>query len=135
MKKLNDEDIQRMLADASDNPATTKDDLKAYRLLFTQLGEAPPVNLVHNFAAKVAAQVQAKRNRSSIYQLFLMITAGLAVFAVVIYCLLLFTNYSIVVSLKVAAGPYKWAIAFIILSLFIIQYVDQKLVKEPKRLA
>jgi len=135
MKKLTDEDLQRMLEDGSDTPVSNKEDLEAYRLLFTELSKEPNINLPHNFASRVAAQVQAKSNRGSVMQFYLLLGTGIAAITAVIYSLLLFTNYTIVSSFKVAIGPYKWAIGFIILSLLIIQYVDQKLVKEPKGLA
>ncbi|TSD66806.1 hypothetical protein FFF34_005225 [Inquilinus sp. KBS0705] len=140
MKELTDEDLQRMM-EGSDKPngnnvpAAQKNDFKAYQLLFSELNREPEFTLPANFAAKVARQVQAKAQRDNLIQFFMIIAAVFTAGCTAIYYLLIKTNKQVSWSLKFEMAPYKWAIVFIIVSLLLIQYIDQKLVKEPKGLA
>ena len=135
MKKLNDEEIQKMLEQRlsiskDDLTEDSKDDMAAYRFLFENLEKEPSEGLPYDFSKNVTRKVQAavirrQERKWSIYITLIIIAA----FAGISGFMALF-NYKATSQLVTVIGQYKWVILFILVSILVIQYADQYLVKK-----
>ena len=135
MKKLNDEEIQKMLEQRLSIPKDdltedSKDDMAAYRFLFESLEKEPAEGLPFDFSKKVARKVQAavtqkQERRWNIYITLIIVAA----FAGISGFMALF-NYKAISQLVTVIGQYKWVILFILVSILVIQYADQYLIKK-----
>ena len=138
MKKLNDDEIQKLLEEGLAKPdeeisATEQEDIKAYQFLFENLRKEPEEGLPYNFAAKVRLRVQEKINRTSDIKLYLYAAViGIAGFGIA-YMLLVFYNQQAASKFYSAISGFKWVFVLALISFLAIQYLDQKLVKENKR--
>ena len=137
MKKINDDDIQRLLEKGINETdprlsAAEKEDIEAYRFLFKTLSAEPKAGLPYNFAAKVSRRIQAKANRVNDIRLYLLAGfLGIAGF-VIAYGLLVFYNRNTATQFLAAVAEYKWAFVLALVSFLTIQYLDQKLIREQR---
>jgi len=135
MKKLNDEEIQRLLERGEEDPQVELSpeqakEIETYRVLFSALKEELPNSLSYNFAAKVAEQVQAKtRRKIALTSYLLAITLIIGGFVSFYFAISNFQK-GFTVQLINAISPYRWILIFFLSSLFVIQFLDQKFVKK-----
>jgi hypothetical protein len=126
MKKLNDEELQRLFEDgyfSSKKPLN--DDENAYATLFEALGSEPEGGLPYNFAAKVTRQVGTEQKLGN--ELRRNLAAALIfVVSLAIICgaLAIFSPDTTLTLLK-----YKWILLLLPVAFIAIQHFDQKLVK------
>jgi hypothetical protein len=137
MKKLNDEDIQKLLeggrlTDSEQTTSEQEEDIKAYKFLFKQLEQEPEMNLPYNFAAKVAATVDVKTKRSNTVQFYLLTVAVTACCLALTYFMVQHFSGHVTTRIGTIIAPYKWILGFVVVVLLTIQFVDQKLIKGSK---
>ncbi len=137
MKKLHDDEIQKLLEESlsatdTELSASQKEDFEIYRRLFQALKKGPEGGLPYNFSAKVAKSVQAATSRTSDVKFYILVLLILIPITVGAYTLLSFVNHQVASQLVKAILAYKWALLFALISLFTIQFLDQKLIKEPE---
>jgi hypothetical protein len=136
MKKQNDGEIQKMLEQRlllnDDATRDSQEDISAYRLLFDALEKEPAGGLSYDFAKKTARKVQAVINRKQErkWYLYTMLIVILAFTAITGFMAVF--NYKATSQLINVVGAYKWIILFALASIFVIQYIDQNLVKKIK---
>jgi hypothetical protein len=134
MKDWNDEQMQRMLEQGklpagTKPPAEHQEAIEAYQLLFNELKKAPEGGLSHNFAANVAARIQGKASRSDVVKFYLLALGIIAVASLGVYIIFMRINQHAASWLTSSIASYKWALAFLLVSVFVIQYVDRKVMK------
>jgi hypothetical protein len=134
MKDWNDEEMQRMLEQGklptnTKPSAEHKEDMEAYQLLFNELKKAPAGGLSHNFAANVVALIQGKASRRDVIKFYLMALGIIVVATIGVYAIFLGINQHAASWLTNSIASYKWALAFLLISVFVIQYADRKVVK------
>jgi hypothetical protein len=126
MKKLNDEELQRLFEDgyfSSEKPLS--DDEKVYATLFEALDREPEGGLPYDFAAKVTRQVRTQQKRNSEWKYNLVAAAiflGLVAFISGIMAAYGIVNVSTLLK-------YKWLLILLPIIFIAIQYLDQVLVK------
>ena len=127
MKKLNDEELQRLFEDGyfSSQKPLNDDDEKAYATLFEALGREPEGGLPYDFAAKVTRQVRTQQKQGGELKRNLA-AALISVVSLAIICgaLAIFSPDTTLTLLK-----YKWILLLLPVAFIAIQYFDQKLVK------
>jgi nitrate reductase NapE component len=128
MKDWNDEELQRMLEQGK-LPLEEGEDLEAYELLFKALKKGPEVGLSRNFAANVVARVQGKASRRDVVKFYLLALGIIAVASIGVYTIFMRINQHAASWLTNSIASYKWALVFLLVSVFVIQYVDRKVVK------
>jgi len=128
MNDWNDEELQRML-EQNELPLEKGEDLEAYQLLFKELRKAPEVGLSRNFAANVVARIQGKASRRDVVKFYLLALGIIAVAIIGVYAIFMRINQHASSWLTNSIASYKWALAFLLISVFLIQYVDRKVVK------
>lgn len=138
MKVWSDEEIQKMLEQGeswndTDLSAAQKEDLEAYKMLFEDLKREPAGNLPYNFSKNVVLQLQNQTNRTSNFKFYLLLVILLVAGSAMFYLLLLYNDDQIIPPIFHAIISYKWPLLFCLSSVFIIQYLDYKLVKETNR--
>lgn len=135
MKKLNDEEIQRLLEGElkpSDEllSADEKESMDEYRFLFEKLKEEPKEGLPYSFASNVKRRVQQQLNRKRDFRFYLITFVALILCFAAFYQVLLVVNEDAGAQFMVALYKFKWII-FLGAAVFIgILYLDQRLVKE-----
>jgi hypothetical protein len=135
MKKLNDEEIQRLLEGElkpSDEllSADEKESLDQYRFLFEKLKEEPKEGLPYSFASNVKARLQQQLNRKRDVRFYLIAFVALILCFAAFYQGLLVVNEDAGAQFMAALYKFKWVI-FLGAAIFIsILYLDQRLVKE-----
>lgn len=135
MKKLNDEEIQRLLEGEikpSDEllSADEKESMDQYRFLFEKLKEEPKEGLPYSFASNVKRQVQRQLNRKRDVRFYLIAFVALILCFGAFYQALLVVNEDAGAQFIAAFYKFKW-VMFLGSAIFIgILYLDQKLVKE-----
>ncbi len=136
MKELHDDDIQKLLEQSSsatntELSASQKEDFEIYRHLFQALKKGPEAGLPYNFSAKVAKSVQVKTSRTNDFKFYVLVLLILIPLIMGAYLLLFFINHQVAFQLVNTMLTYKWVLLFALISLFTIQFLDQKLIKEP----
>lgn len=135
MKKLNDEEIQRLLEGElkpSDEllSADEKESLDQYRFLFEKLKEEPKEGLPYSFVSNVKRRVQQQLNRKRDVRFYLITFVALILCFAAFYQVLFVVNEDASAQFMVALYKFKWVI-FLGAAIFIsILYLDQRLVKE-----
>lgn len=135
MKAPNDEYLQKLIEEGrslSDAKLSAADqqDFEAYEDLFQALKEEPSAELSYQFSAKVRMELQAIQEKKNNYKFYI------SVVLIVLVCLgstglvmaLIDDKYA--TNFLTSVFAYKWAIAFGLLCLLLIQHFDQKLVKK-----
>lgn len=134
MKKLNDENIQKLLEQGFPGtnatiPSSDDKDFKVYQLLFKELRKEPAVRLPRDFSAKIVAQLQGQKNRASERKFYILIAViALAGFAGA-YIMLAVMNYEYAFQLAITLFDHGSIFLFCLFCFLVIQYLDQKLVK------
>ncbi len=138
MKKLTDEEIQKIIEDQQYDKAGgqgEEEDLHAYRLLFEALDEAPADSLSLHFADRVAhkALIQAEQRQNLRYLLLQLLSISVA-WPVSIVLLFI---YQPVIYQQLSGYLYenRWIVIFSVLMYTLIQIVDYGLVRSRKNLA
>jgi hypothetical protein len=136
MKKLTDEEIQKLLEQSLNIPDELDgdDDTKAYQLLFDGLREEPEAGLPYNFSKKVVAQVQHARNHRQDVKLYVFMAIGIVFGVAIVAAFIAVFNYKAGVQLVTILDTYKWVVIFMIAGVLGIQYLDQGLLKKRKGL-
>lgn len=133
MKKLNDDDIQKLVAEGitaqqmESLSAEDKIDLEVYQLLFNELEKEPEEGPSYYFSRKVSMALQAEikpRNSNQFYMTVGLIFT-LSIAAVIGILVLIDKNYQTEFVAMVIS--WKWIILFGIAGFFAIQYADQKM--------
>ena len=133
--KLTDEEIQQLLEKGlspNHTPGASENDLKAYQLLFDALKKEPPGGLPHDFAAKLARRVQAQKSRAAdikFYLLAVIIPVAVLAGACAVFALL---GNKPATEMADAILQYKWPFIFVLSAFLLVQYLDQKLVKDHR---
>lgn len=105
-----------------------QNDLKAYGLLFDALKREPFYGLSPGFAANVEKELIRRKKLSELSWKYTLIAVGLGLLALAGYILLLLPEVHIFSgSLMILAGN-KWPLVFSILSVFLIQLMDYRLI-------
>lgn len=135
MKAWSDEDIQKMLEQGTTENDTNfstdqKEDLEAYKILFKELKREPAGDLPYNFSKNVALQLQKETNKASNLKLYLLLAILLIVGSALFYLLLSYYNDQIISPIFQIVLSYKWPLLFCLISIFTIQYLDEKLLKQ-----
>jgi len=133
MKKLNDEDIQKLIAggvtarQAESLSEEDKSDLEVYQLLFNELKKEPEQGPSYYFSKKVrmALQAQIKPRSSNKFYISLGLIFTLSIAAAIAILVLIDKNYQTEFVAMVIS--WKWIILFCIVWFFAIQYADQKM--------
>lgn len=134
MKVWSDEDIQRLLeqetsVDDTDLSADQKEDLDAYKMLFAELKREPAGSLPYNFSKNVVLQLQNQTKPTSNFKFYILLVILLIVGSAMFYLLLLYNDDQIISPIFQTIISYKWPLLFCLISIFIVQYLDEKLVK------
>jgi hypothetical protein len=137
MKKLNDEEIQKMLEQhlsipKDDLTEDSKDDMAAYQFLFESMEKEPAEGLPYDFSKKVARKVQAQVNSRQERKWSVYITLIIMAAFGGVYGFMALFNYKATSQLTTTMGQYKWVILFALANILVIQYVDQNLIKKGK---
>jgi len=134
MKKLNDEEIQRLLehnlaeAGRKDIPADDND-LQMYQLLFTELAKEPQVQLKINLSEEVVRRIQIRKDAKEAFRYYVAVTA-IIIIGFIYACIAAFTfNPDTVTMAFTIILKYKWILIFTLISFLIIQLLDKTLVK------
>jgi len=131
--KLTDEEIQRLLEKELLTPGKAGDsenDVTSYRLLFNALKKEPPGGLPYDFAAKLTRQLQSRKNRASDIKFYLLAIILPIAFLAGAYGVLNVFDTKTAALLGDTLLKYKWAFIFVLGGFLLVQYFDQKLVKE-----
>jgi sterol desaturase/sphingolipid hydroxylase (fatty acid hydroxylase superfamily) len=137
MKKLTDEEIQKLLEENLSTPGddfAEDDDIKAYQFLFESLKEEPLTGLPYNFSKKVSAQIKVANNRRQDVKLYFFVTIAIMLTVAIVAGFMAVFNYKSTLQLVNVIGTYKWVILFILAGIVAVQYADQKVVKRNKGL-
>jgi hypothetical protein len=136
MKELNNDDIQRMfeheLIKPDDTSPQAREDVDAYKMLFNALNQHPEVNIPHNFAVNVASAVKVKSKSYNLISYYVLLFFILIMSAFAVYVLLLAFNQAATIRISTILSPYKWMLLFALFMFLLIQYIDQKLIKDPR---
>jgi hypothetical protein len=135
MKKLNDEEIQRLLESelkpSGDSlSADEQKSLEQYQLLFEKLKEEPKEGLPYNFASKVKARLQAQLNRKKDIQFYLISLVVFVLGFAAFYELLKFVNANAGDQFIAVTFKFKWIVILGAILFLGILFCDQKLIKE-----
>ena len=134
MKKLTDEEIQKIIEEGSSVETNGKDtdDLRTYKLLFEALREDPAGKLSVNFADRVASKafVQAEKRQSRQFLLLQL----LSIFVALPLSVLLLSFYQPDITQQLSTYLYeaRWIISFSILMFVLIQLADHTLLRQKK---
>ncbi|ASU32019.1 hypothetical protein [Mucilaginibacter xinganensis] len=135
MKKLNDEEIQRLLEGELKSAdellsAGEKESLDQYRFLFEKLKDEPKEGLPYNFASNVKRRVQQQFNRKRDMRFYLIAFVVLIVGFAGFYQVLVVVNENAGARFMDVLYKFKWVIFLGAATFLGILYLDQKLVKE-----
>jgi hypothetical protein len=133
MKKLNDDDIQKLVTEGGTPQqmeslsAQDKTDLEVYQLLFDVLEKEPEQGPSYYFSKKVSMALQAeiKPRSSSKFYVTIGLIFTLSIAAAFGTLVLIDKNYQTEFVAMVISR--KWIILFGIAGFFTIQYADQKM--------
>ncbi len=127
MKKLTDQEIQKLFEIELEKPETDDESVKAYHLVFSELKKEPAAGLPYNFSSGVISRVKLQQDLKADFRFYV-----LAFFAAIfIGCLLIGFLY--------AAKPYyfepvlpliaeyKWMIVFAVICFLLIKYLDLRI--------
>jgi len=131
--KLTDEEIQQLLEKGlspSNTAGASENDLATYQLLFDALKKEPPGGLPYNFTAKLTHQLQVRKNRAADIKFYLLaITIPVVLLGGACALFILLGNKA-AVQMANDLLRYKWPFIFVLSAFLVVQYLDQKLVKE-----
>ncbi|MES2277203.1 MAG: hypothetical protein V4592_14340 [Bacteroidota bacterium] len=118
MKKMNDEELQK--------------------LLFDVLSTEPAEGLPYDFSARVTRRVQAKTRQNSELRLYIIAIAVVSIVITLIYGLFFLLKPQLGSGILTITTDYKWTFVLGIFGFLTIQYLDQVLLKStffksPKR--
>lgn len=133
MKEIDDKKLQELLekglaGQKAGLSADEQDGLEVYELLFEALGNEPAPDLPHDFSVKVVAKLRSRKQRMAEIRFYIIVT----------FCCL-FAGGSTVAALTRFGGSdvvmsyiSRYGVIFILgtIILLLIQYLDQKLVKQ-----
>ncbi len=130
MKKLSDEQIQKMLEEQFDFDASpTGDhekqaDLKAYQLLFEALDHTPHYQLPDNFADQVALQATRKQESNEVFRQVMILAACIAGGIIISIGAMYWLDMAFLKNLMLLMGKIKWLLLFCLIILVFVQTCD-----------
>lgn len=137
MKAFSDEEIQKMLeqqefiAKEELSPDQQKE-IDAYTFLFQELKKEPLGSLYYGFSAKVVSKIEVKKSFISDIKVYVFAAILFVLSITGTYYLSLYIGHPFNIQLTHTIWPYKWIIIFISITLVLVQYIDQKLIKNLK---
>ena len=134
MKKLTDEEIQRLVEEGMKKPsvqisADNDEDQKLYTFLFEELGRKPAVGLSPHFSGKVVEKIQARKEFKRTLSYYGFIIGFILSCLVSMGATIAYMDADVGRNIMTQLIEYKWTILFGIGIFFIIQFLDQILVK------
>ncbi|MFP4089351.1 MAG: hypothetical protein ACLFUB_05500 [Cyclobacteriaceae bacterium] len=129
MKKLTDEEIQKMLEASLKHEQQAEDeDVRTYRLLFEALSETPEEGLPYQFAERVGKVAYWQRETRQKRRLW--IQSALLMVFIVICCVLALIVFpsGATLQLQHILNEGRWPLLFIMLMFTLIQWADYRLV-------
>ena len=133
MKEMDDKKLQELLekglaGQKAGLSSEEADELEVYSMLFEALGNEPAPDLPRDFAVKVTAKLRSRKQRM----------AETRFNGIVVFCCLFFGGSSIAAIIHFGGGEVifgfisRYGTIFILgtILLLLIQYLDQKLVKQ-----
>ena len=133
MKKLTDEEIQKLFEISSDEDLpvaeSIEEDAKVYELLFQELKKEPSIHLHAHFAEMVTQKVWVEKKSYAVFNvqtlLWLSISAALILsILVVFYVYAAFVTQSLSTLLN-----FKWILLFAVSMILLIELGDKYLVR------
>jgi hypothetical protein len=134
MKKLSDEDIQKLLDqggpwNGAGHSAHEREEIKSYEFLFQELKKEPEGSLPYDFNTKVLSALEAKTSIKTDLRIYLVAILLLLLSLTGIYYLTSYLGHPLNWQVTHLVLPYKWILIFASILLFVVQYLDQKMVK------
>lgn len=134
MKAFSDEELQKMLeqnefiAKGELSPEQQKE-VDAYNFLFRELEKEPSGGLSYGFSAKVVSKIEVKKSFISDIKVYVFAAILLVLSIAGTYYLSSYLGHPLTVHI---VWPYKWILIFVSITLVLVQYLDQKMIKRFK---
>jgi hypothetical protein len=106
-----------------------QEDLAAYQVLFDTLKEEPTTGPSYGFSRAVIAKIQTRKDYAFMFKWNIILPLALLLSLGIIYLAAVYLNNGMANSMIRLIAGFKWQLVFAMTCFFMIQYLDQLLIK------